>query len=365
MFLNQNSESIASFRPSRFHFPFVALAIIALLAAMWAGLLRLGWQIPRLVETLATVHGPLMISGFVGTLVSLERAVALRLKWSYVAPLAAGLGALALIAGAFSLGQMLITVASAAMVAVSIAIVLRQQATFTLMLGLGAVSWLIGNLIWLAGGFISASVSWWAGFLILTIAGERLELGRFARVSMNAQRAFVVILAVFGIGLIETLFDAMAGVRVAGLALIALALWLFRYDLARHTVRSDQAITRFVAVCMLSAYAWLGISGLSWFVFGAQSAGPIYDANLHTLFLGFAFSMIFGHAPIIFPSVLGTAIKLHRTFYVHLVLLQLSLILRVAGDLLASRVTQQWGGMLNVIAILIFLANTLRSLREK
>lgn len=40
------------------------------------GLIRLGWQLPALTPSLALAHGPLMISGFLGTLITLERAVA-------------------------------------------------------------------------------------------------------------------------------------------------------------------------------------------------------------------------------------------------------------------------------------------------
>ena len=44
------------------------------------------------------------------------------------------------------------------------------------------------------------------------------------------------------------------------------------------------------------------------------------------------FSMVFGHAPIIFPAVLRVAVPYHPTFYVPLALLRGSLILRLAGD---------------------------------
>ena len=67
--------------PNRFPLPFLALAILALLAALWAGLMRLGWRLPALTPSLALAHGPLMISGFLGTLITLERAVALKQKW--------------------------------------------------------------------------------------------------------------------------------------------------------------------------------------------------------------------------------------------------------------------------------------------
>ena len=53
------------------------LAALALLAGLWAGLLRLGWQLPPLSLRLPAQHGPLMVTGFPGTLISPERAVAL------------------------------------------------------------------------------------------------------------------------------------------------------------------------------------------------------------------------------------------------------------------------------------------------
>jgi hypothetical protein len=77
--------------------------------------------------------------------------------------------------------------------------------------------------------------------------------------------------------------------------------------------------------------------------------------------VGFVFSMIFGHAPIILPSVLGIALPFHRTFYAHWALLHLSLVLRVGGDLAGWMPGQQWGGLGNALAILLFLANTVRA----
>ena len=78
--------------PNRHPLPFLFLAILGLLAALWAGLMRLGWQLPALTPSLALAHGPLMISGFLGTLITLERAVAMQKKWMYLPPLLSGLG---------------------------------------------------------------------------------------------------------------------------------------------------------------------------------------------------------------------------------------------------------------------------------
>jgi hypothetical protein len=72
--------------------------------------------------------------------------------------------------------------------------------------------------------------------------------------------------------------------------------------------------------------------------------------------------MIFGHAPIIFPAILGVPITYHRRFYVHLILLHLSLIIRLLGDLTSQRDIRRWGGFLNEVAILLFLGITVYSI---
>jgi hypothetical protein len=45
-------------------------------------------------------------------------------------------------------------------------------------------------------------------------------------------------------------------------------------------------------------------SVLTW-RFAGILAGPYYGAMLHTVFVGLVFAMIFAHAPIILPAMLG------------------------------------------------------------
>jgi hypothetical protein len=137
---------------------------------------------------------------------------------------------------------------------------------------------------------------------------------------------------------------------------------LLRQDIARRTVRQD-GLPRFIAICLLSGYLWLGVSGIFAVLFGGVMVGPIYDAMLHALFLGFAVAMIFGHAPIIFPALLNRPVPFRQGFYVHLGLLHVSLLLRMGGDLAAWWPGRQWGGLFNAIAFLVFLANTGHAIR--
>lgn len=335
----------------------LGLSVLALLAAMWAGLVRMGWALPPLRPTLPLAHGPLMVSAFLGTLIGVERAVALRRRWPYSGPLLTALGGLAAMVGVpGAFGPLLMTLGSLGLVAVFVVIVRQHPAPYTVVMALGAVAWLVGNGLWLLARPIPDAVLWWAGFLVLTIVGERLELARILRPSRGAEAAFLAASGLFIAGLIVSLPDFASGVRLAGAGMIALALWLLRYDVARHTIQ-QRGLTRFIAACLLSGHVWLGVSGTLGVILGGVRAGTQYDALLHSLFLGFVFAMIFGHAPLIFPAVLNLPMAYRPTAYVPLVLLHLSLLLRLAGDLLPWLAGRQWGGLINVIALLLFLAN--------
>jgi hypothetical protein len=72
-------------------------------------------------------------------------------------------------------------------------------------------------------------------------------------------------------------------------------------------------------------------------------------------------AMVFGHAPIIFPAVIRVRMPFHPGFYVPLVLLHGSLVLRVAGDLAGSPQWRAWGAIGNAIALAAFLASVATS----
>jgi hypothetical protein len=142
---------------------------------------------------------------------------------------------------------------------------------------------------------------------------------------------------------------------------VAVAAWLSRYDVARRTVRQS-GLTRFIAAAMLSGYVWLAAGGVLFAVPGGSLVGgPPYDAALHAVFVGFVFSMIFGHAPVILPAVLRVAVPYRARFYAHLLLLHLALALRLGGDLGGWWGARRWGGLLGAAAILLFLASTAAS----
>jgi hypothetical protein len=331
----------------------MGLAALSLLGAIAGGLVRLGWPLPT-TAGLVAFHGPLMVAGFLGTVIGLERAVELGRLWPYLAPAATGLGAIALATGAPG-GAWLMMLGSAVMVLVFVEIVRAQAEVFTVVMALGACSWLAGQILWVAGWPVHRVVYWWMGFLVLTIVGERLDLSRLLRLSERSRAAFLGAVGVFVIGIVLTLPAPDLGVRLAGAAMVGMAIWLGVFDIARRTVRMS-GVTRFTAVALLSGYVWLGVTGLLAIRFGGVAAGVQYDAILHALFVGFVFSMIFGHAPLILPAVLGVGVPYRPAFYVPLGLLHGSLILRLVGDCTPWLEARRWSGVLTAVAIVGFFA---------
>jgi hypothetical protein len=113
----------------------------------------------------------------------------------------------------------------------------RQREEHFIVMKLSAALLLCGNLLWVFDSAIYRIVPWWAGFLVVMIAGERLELTRLRRPPSWVRLSLRIALLIFVAGLALTLFDFRLGVRMAGAGLIGIALWLLRYDLAWQSIK--------------------------------------------------------------------------------------------------------------------------------
>ena len=338
--------------PPRARVPLLALGLAALVAGVLAGLARLGIA-GAAGGPLAAWHGPLMVAAFFGVVISLERAVAVGTWWAYAAPLACGLGGIALLLGEPGAAAMLATAGAAILTGVSLWFVARQPEMHTMTVAAGAAALAAGDVAWLASGRPASAVAAWIAFFALTIAGERLELTRFLPRSAFARRSFAALALAIGAGAVVAV-DPW-GARALGVALALTAAWLARFDLARRTVH-DRGLSRYAAVCLLSGYAWLAVAGLLIAVNGLAVGTPGYDAALHALFVGFVFAMVFGHAPIIVPAVLRIALPYTAAFYLPLGVLHASVALRVAGDATGSASLLAAGGLAHAAALALFIA---------
>ncbi|MGT2457208.1 hypothetical protein ACU4GI_30150 [Cupriavidus basilensis] len=336
------------------------LAVLALLAGMLGGLLRAGVTLPwggdyHLPWHALQFHGALMTGGFFGTVIGIERAVALGRPAAFAAPVASGLGALLMVAGLPAAGAWAMAAGALVFVGVSVAVVRRQPAAHTALLLVAAVAWLAGNAELASGHWLDSVNAWYFIFLVVTVAAERLEMTRLMRRRPGAQAALLAILAMLVLGAAGSALDGSAGRLggvVYGASLALLAAWLARFDIARRTVRSH-GLSRYMALCLLLGYGWLLVAGVAW---AATAAGlPWRDAALHALGLGFIVSMVMAHAPVILPAITRIKLQFGNGFYVPLAVLHLSLAARLSfGHALpAVRAVAAAG---NVAAILLFIA---------
>jgi hypothetical protein len=262
--------------PPRWRLPLLVLGFASLAFGIAGGLARLTPALAAPSGAIA-LHGALMVSGFFGTVIALERAVALGSLWAYGAPLAAGLGGVLLVLGLHAPGAALLVLAAALLVAEGALLLARQRSLEMAALLAGAAAWLAGNASFAAGGF---AAPWWIAFFALTIGGERLELSRYLRRGLWARGSFAAI----ALGMLPAALEP----RALGMLLVLLALWLAAFDLARVTVRAER-LPRYIALCLLAALRLLGAFGgpQRLAVFGAWS-----NALAIALFIVMAASLV-------------------------------------------------------------------------
>lgn len=338
----------------------VALALggACVLAGLDAALLRLGVSAPVKGTALAALHGPLMLVGFLGTVIALERAVAARTAWAFLAPAGSALGCLTLLAGGPGpLGRALVLVGGLALCAVYVRVHRRAASVAVDIEAMGAIALALGDLLWLRGSAVEACVPLWLLLPVLTIVGERLELARVAFLDEVVEET---VRALSAAALLGAALLSVTGVArlLSGPALLALAVVMTWYDVARRTIRAAGAV-RFAAASMLAGYLWLAVAGLVWSLSPLSAgSGTGYDIIIHSITLGYAFSMILAHAPTIVPAVIHRRLPYHRLMWLPYALLHAGLAVRVVC--LARGADAGWraGGVIGVVAVLAFLLLT-------
>lgn len=358
MHSRQSSAMLATRRTQQWVAPFMIAALASLLTGLWAGLARIGWALPDADSALMLRHGGLMVVGFAGTVIGVERAVAVRSIPAFAAPAFSAACGMSLVAGAPPAVPPALAAAAGAAYVVNMATLSLRHRTlpFYVMLA-GAICLTAAAVAWWHGGGLPRVVPWWIAFLALTIGAERLELLRFQHLSRTAVVVGSVSLLVVVAGPAVGVLDGATGARVLGVGLISSAAWLGARDHARRGVRSD-GLTRYIAVGLLAAYTWLAITGLMLVAWGLSAAGGRYDAVVHAFFIGVVMSAIFAHEPIIAPSVSGLDFPYSPWFYAPLLLIESGLVTRIAGDLLQQAELRRWSGLVQTIAIVLLLAIT-------
>ena len=333
----------------------LVVAAATLVLAIAGGLLRAGVDLAAadamLLPRAAVFHAALLVSGFFGTVIAIERAVALGARLAYLVPLFSALGAVLLLAGLEHAGAASGVLAALVFVLVNAALVRKQPAAHTAMLLVSAIAWLAGNAAFALRGSLDA-IAWWFAYLVLTIAAERLEMTRLSRRRRGSREAFFAATALLVAGAAASMAEPRIGGMLYGFALVLVAAWLAAFDIARRTVKAE-GLARYMALCLLGGYAWLAIGGAAWI--GMASGAPLRDLAFHALGLGFVTTMVMAHAPVILPAIARVRVHFSGAFYVPLVLMHVSLLVRAAAGGEAGAL-RSIGAQLNAAALAAFVA---------
>lgn len=320
--------------------------MFCLVSGIWSGLDRMGWNI-YMTPAIAH-HGAIMVGGFLGTLITLEKIIPINRRFLFAILVLNALSVLF-----FFLDLPGISIWTLIISSLSLALVfayyyrLQHGVVFILML-LGSLFWLTGNILLLTKQFYPLVFPWWLAFALFIIVAERLDLTKFLPVSQRSKNMLIGLLLLFVAGVLFSFHGA--GSLVCGFSLIGISIWLLRYDLVAINLRKT-GMHRFIAVALTAGYISLLLTGVFFFTLSDQWL--TYDALVHSFFIGFVFSMIFAHGPMILPGIMGIhAAPFHRILYLWLALLQASWLIRIFADVLIDLETRKISGLLSTAVIL-------------
>lgn len=206
------------------NYPLLILGIIVLIAAALGGVMRLGFVLP-LPDPLIIHHGALMIAGFFSALISLERAFAVGKSWSYSVPAITIIGSLALLLGLVQ-GALLLILGGFGFVLLFVPILRFRADLSTITMALGTLALSAGNLLWYFGR-LDIATFFWGAFLLLTIAGERIELAQLLTAPGRVRSGFVISVGLYMAGVLITLYNMQLGLRLTSLGMLALFVGFF------------------------------------------------------------------------------------------------------------------------------------------
>lgn len=335
------------------HLFILPLVLLSLLTGIFSGWFRIGWYLPLSLPS--GEHGALMVGSFLGTLICLERSISYPNRIALLVPALNAFSIVFFLISMPKIAYIFLLTGSAGLTIIYYLLYVKHKGMHLLIMLAGAMCYFIGNAILLNSSFYPSSVMWWIAFLFFTITGERLELSRFILLKnvFKKQAVFVILLLVFIAGIILPFHTF--GAYAAAVSLTGAALWLLKYDMAKHSLKKP-GISFYSGLLLITGYFWLIITGI-FFALGAYF-GSYYDASIHSFFIGFVFLMIFAHAPVILPAVLKLNISpFGRSLYIWYGLLNVTLLWRVLCILPEIAPSKMWAGMFNGIVIIGFFVN--------
>ncbi|WP_420318578.1 hypothetical protein [Ekhidna sp.] len=309
---------------------------VFLILGLFTGLSRFG----LINFPLSFHHGVLMLNGFAGGVITVERLLSNRNDRWFLTGLILLVCGLTLYLLGFEFGLLLVAGNIAILFLKESLVLIEKRSQNGIYQLIGLLSWFIGNLRFYQNGFYPAAVPFWIVFILMLIVGTRLsKMGKEDVISL------VLSLALF--------FSFWLGFHGYGQTIYGIGLALLSIRLVYLELKSSTKHRLGIVI----SYTWLLMTGVSSLI--SDHILYSYDLVIHAFFLGFFFSMIFINAPDALLKKLGLEeLKTFPNFWV--IFLSIGLIARlIIGDIFQIQLARNIGGILNLLAIILYAVSLL------
>jgi hypothetical protein len=341
----------------------------AVVLGIWRIAITRGFLLPPIPEWIP-MHGHIMIGGFLAALIIFERMIALRIDGLVWVPYVYVLSALFLQVQRPSI-QMIHGIALAGWLFhrwLSFRTFHRWEKPLV-----ESVAFIMLSFALISPGGLSARIEVAVSalaFPIAVIAVERLELS----MQFKKKGAKIVLFGLIAWCMLW-IFSTWRGIpnlTVMGIITLILVSFLTFYDasLRTRTNQSAHNLHGFLKLALVIAYLWLFAGGIVMSFWSAVSAAIVKDLLFHLFGLGFIFTMILGHAPLILPAALGK-FPPGKAPLIPFFVFQTATLIRIVGDfaLMQSVLVWQWTGWItgvaNALAFFMYLGTLFLSLKRQ
>ncbi|MEQ8713805.1 MAG: hypothetical protein RIC80_12370 [Cyclobacteriaceae bacterium] len=317
----------------------VAIGVpVFLILGLITGLSRFG----LFPTDLSIHHGVLMLNGFAGGLITLERTLSKPVLANFISLIMLVVGVI-LASLDMTWGLWLVTGAIILLILAEVQASRTHHWAYHLMQLTGLLCWLTANAKYQFSNFYPAAVPFWQAFVLMMILATRLK-----KIDRISDLTVMLVLGLYIVSICLPFHSAASS--LTGVLLITLAAVVLRLEL-RH---SDDQRYRLMIV-----YGWLIATAIGMLL--SDQILNSYDFVLHSFFLGFLFNMIFLNASKAIVSKFGViGIPLAESLW--MIIMTAGLLIRIVpGDVLGIEMARVVGGIISILAILGFLGSVIRS----
>lgn len=342
--------------------------LFAIFLGIWRIAVTRGFNLPPIPESWPP-HGEIMLGGFLASLIMFERMIALPINGLIWVPYVYATSALMLHSG--NPFARYIHFAALAGWLLHRWFAYRKFHRWEKPLIESVAFVTLTSALMYPGGFVARPEVALQGlaFPIAVIAVERLEMSFLIKKTGSR----LVLIGLIGWCLLWNALSwrGIPNLSVMGFITLLLVASIAFYDATLRVAQKQiDGIHKFLRSALMLSYVWLFLAGLTMTASSQISSAIFKDVLFHLIGLGFIFTMILGHAPLILSATLGE-LSSKRIPLIPFILFQLGTLLRILGDfaLMKSVPFWQWtgwiSGLIHMISFFGYIATLLFYIRTR